>query len=289
MGLAVLAGRDKDSVAVRSPVLVFLTDGEATRGITNKELILSSVKDSNVEEIPIFSLAFGEGADYDLVKKLSAQNLGFARKIYEASDADKQISGFYKEISVTLLNNVTFTYLDAPISNVTETEFPNYFEGSEVIVAGRMITVDVQDNGLVLRSEIQANSVEGIRVLRADAEMEESGFDYNLTGIGDYEKITEKVWAYLTIKGLLKKAMATENETLKEGYNKRVLELSLKVRLHNYSVFPTKLHVRPAKRSACASAQSDQSLRRAHCRYPRIQIVFRLNAKTLISLCRCAG
>lgn len=233
MGLAILAGRDKDPASVRSPVLVFLTDGEPTKGITNKDEILRIVMETNVEKIPIFSLAFGQGADYDLVKKLSAQNFGFARKIYEASDADKQIAGFYKEISVTLLNNVTFTYLDAPVTNVTNTEYPYYFEGSEVIVAGKMVTVELQ-KGLVLRSEIQANSVEGIRILQADAEIDDAGFGYNLTGIGDYEEITEKVWAYLTIKELLKKALASEDELLKEGYNREVLELSLKV--ENFSL-----------------------------------------------------
>ena len=193
-------------------------------------MILESVRETNVERIPIFSLAFGEGADYDLVKKLSAQNSGFARKIYEASDADKQISGFYKEISVTLLNNVNFTYLDAPVSNVTETKYPYYFNGSEVIIAGRMVTAELQ-GGLVLRSEIEANSVEGVQILQTNAPIDESGFSYmnNMTGIGDYEEITEKVWAYLTIKELLKKALATEDEDLKEGYNRKVLELSLRV------------------------------------------------------------
>ena len=229
-GIGELVNRDTDITEVRSPVLVFLTDGEPTKGITDKDKILESVRVSNEVTIPIFSLAFGQGADYDLVKKLSAQNAGFARKIYEASDADKQISGFYKEISVTLLNDVTFTYLDADVSNVTETKFPYFFEGSETIIAGRMITAELQGS-LVLRSEIEANSVEGIRILQTNALEEDSEFSHmkNLTGPGDYEKITEKVWAYLTIKELLKKELATENPELKKGYNRRVLELSLRV------------------------------------------------------------
>ena len=228
MGLGILGARSHDPNAVRSSVVVFLTDGEATKGITNKEQILTNVKQANVEDMPIFSLAFGQEADYDLVKKLSVQNFGFARKIYEASDADKQISGFYQEISVTLLNNVTFSYLGSQVDNVTETEFPYYFEGSEVIVAGRMIDVELEGNGLVLKSEIQMNSVEGFRIL--ETESDGSWLNYNLTREKDYESITEKVWAYLTIKDLLKKALAVDDEELKKGYNRRVLELSLKVR-----------------------------------------------------------
>ena len=42
-------------------------------------------------------------------------------------------------------------------------------------------------------------------------------------------------------------------------------------------------------RSACASAKSDQSLRMALYGQPSIQSMFRLSAKTLISLCNCTG
>jgi len=61
---------------------------------------------------PIFSLGFGEGADIDFLKKLSLNNTGFARVIYEASDASLQLRNFYKEISSPVLSNVTFQYID---------------------------------------------------------------------------------------------------------------------------------------------------------------------------------
>lgn len=64
---------------------------------------------------PIFSLGFGEGADIDFLKKLSLNNAGFARVIYEASDATLQLRNFYKEISSPVLSNVTFKYLDTQV------------------------------------------------------------------------------------------------------------------------------------------------------------------------------
>lgn len=65
---------------------------------------------------PIFSLGFGEGADMDFLKKLSLNNTGFARVIYEASDASLQLRNFYKEISSPVLSNVTFKYIDAQVN-----------------------------------------------------------------------------------------------------------------------------------------------------------------------------
>lgn len=82
------------------------------------------MKKENEADIPIFSLAFGRGADFDIVKRVAAQNNGFARKIYEDSDAALQIAGFYKEISTVLLKDVKFNYVDGTLydTEVTNTE-----------------------------------------------------------------------------------------------------------------------------------------------------------------------
>ena len=49
------------------------------------------------------------------LRKLSYGNAGFARSIYEASDAAIQLSNFYKEVASPLLSNVTFTYLSGQV------------------------------------------------------------------------------------------------------------------------------------------------------------------------------
>ena len=70
------------------------------------------------------------------MRKLSAQNLGFSRHIYEAADASLQLHNFYRTISLPLLSNVTFKYVDE-VSAVTKVQYPILFKGSELIVAGR--------------------------------------------------------------------------------------------------------------------------------------------------------
>jgi hypothetical protein len=66
----------------------------------------------NAEGLAVFSLAFGNDADYEFVKKVAVKNKGVARKIFEDSDASLQIKGFYDEISSSTLRNVSFKYLD---------------------------------------------------------------------------------------------------------------------------------------------------------------------------------
>ncbi|KAJ8977836.1 hypothetical protein NQ317_007964, partial [Molorchus minor] len=87
-------------------------------------------------KIPIFSLSFGNGADKGFLRKLSGKNQGFSRHIYEASDSSLQLQDFYKQISSPLLSNVNFKY-ESGVDNVTDTKFPIYFKGSELVVAGR--------------------------------------------------------------------------------------------------------------------------------------------------------
>ena len=81
-------------------MVIFLTDGEPTSGETDRDTILMNVQLMNQQDqVPIYSLAFGSGADYDLIKKVSDQNFGFAQRIYESGNSFEQIEDFYKGIA----------------------------------------------------------------------------------------------------------------------------------------------------------------------------------------------
>lgn len=118
-------------------MIVFLTDGDPTSGETDTEVIISSITSLNkaTVDVPIFSLAFGDGANKHFLRKLSLSNKGFSRYIYEESDAFLQLEDYYKGISSPLLSNVKFVYA-SDVDNVTKTNFPNFFAGKELVVSG---------------------------------------------------------------------------------------------------------------------------------------------------------
>ena len=62
-------------------------------------------------DIPIYGLAFGDGADFDLIKDISSKSHGFAKRIYESGRSFEQLENFYNEISDPKLQNVKFEYL----------------------------------------------------------------------------------------------------------------------------------------------------------------------------------
>lgn len=98
-GLQRIKESGSDSAVVVQPMIIFLTDGHATVGITDKEAILMDIQALNSELfVPLFGLSFGRFADFGLLKTLSLQNHAFTRKIYIAADAALQLEGFYKEV-----------------------------------------------------------------------------------------------------------------------------------------------------------------------------------------------
>ncbi|CAH1961436.1 unnamed protein product [Acanthoscelides obtectus] len=187
------------------PIIVFLTDGEATSGETNNENIISTITELNSGKTPLFSLSFGDGADRSFLQKISLKNNGFARHIYEGADASLQLEEFYKSISSPLLSDVKFKYVDK-VKEVTKTRYPILFHGGEIVVAGQI------DPGFAPQP-IEAKGFEGPVILTPPKEI--------TAAPGSLERL----WAYLTLKQILERRDAAENKT---ELTKEALDIALK-------------------------------------------------------------
>ncbi|XP_050055035.1 inter-alpha-trypsin inhibitor heavy chain H4-like isoform X2 [Aphis gossypii] len=217
--------RFKDGANMPKPIIVFLTDGQPNRGITtNSQELIEYVSNTNIEKYPIFSLGFGEEADIDFLKKLSLNNTGFARVIYEASDASLQLRNFYKEISSPVLSNVTFQYIDAQVDNITVTKksFNLLFKETELVVSGKL----KDGTSPVFNGTLNAVSTEG----NFNRSVVVSCFDIPIippTSLPTQRRIghLEKLWAYLNIQQLLDKYELNKNEN--STAKAKALELAL--------------------------------------------------------------
>jgi hypothetical protein len=213
------------------PVIIFLTDGEPTAGETDLVKILNAIQGKNTKGAPIFSLAFGENADYNFLRKMSAQNNAFSRKIYEASDATLQLTGFYDEVSSVLISNLTFHFLGKETikSTITNALIPNYFEGSEIVITGKLASKDVQE----LRLAVTGSGLNGTMEFRSTSSLYIHGTNFGTKNKFEgfsYSHVAEKMWAYLTIKQLLNDRLREWNTTKRHDMKYRALQLALKVR-----------------------------------------------------------
>ena len=81
-------------------LIIFLSDGQPSSRSVNE--IKRNVRNANKRmKVPIYGLAFGDGADYNLIKDISDENYAFALRIYESGNSFEQLENFYKDISGT--------------------------------------------------------------------------------------------------------------------------------------------------------------------------------------------
>merc|ERR1711971_1281644 len=123
-------------------MLVFLSDGEATEGETSGKSIKANVAKANSDtELPIFSVAFGSGADFDLLKEISLAADSFAKRVYEGSDAALQLENFYAEISSPVVTNLKFDYVGGLVDNssLSNGKARTLFKGDQYVVVGKLL------------------------------------------------------------------------------------------------------------------------------------------------------
>ncbi|XP_030632208.1 inter-alpha-trypsin inhibitor heavy chain H3 isoform X1 [Chanos chanos] len=196
-------------------ILILLTDGEPTTGVTSIGKIQDNVKKAIQGKFPLYCLGFGFDVSFEFLKKMAMENDGVARRIYEDSDADQQLQGFYEEVATPLLTDIHITYTGA--ANVTQTNFSQYYNGSEIVVAGLLT-----DNSLDLfTNEITATSIS------KRMEYHDTIDPTILSNLTGFEDFIERLWAYLTVKQLLEKELMLEGQE-KEAVRKETLDLSLK-------------------------------------------------------------
>ena len=130
-------GLDRGELKNKQTMIIFLSDGQPTSTTSTKLLRNVRVKNKKTQ-FPIYSLAFGRGADFDLMVELSEESEAFPRQIYEDSDAALQLEGFFKLISNPLLSKVEINYIDDTVEDVSVTKTKTFFKGSEFIVTGRV-------------------------------------------------------------------------------------------------------------------------------------------------------
>ncbi|XP_056591544.1 inter-alpha-trypsin inhibitor heavy chain H3a [Triplophysa dalaica] len=204
------------------PMIILLTDGQPNTYPLSQLQIQESIHNAIGGNISVFSLAFGKSADYGFLDVLSKQNNGIARRIYEDSDAPLQLKGFYEEVASPLLSDVNFHYPDNTVNSLTKSHFKQLFEGSEIMVAGQLNDLEL-NNFLV---EVTAQGLENHFEVKGQAHAEEWKTLYpdEEYVFGDF---TERLWAYLTIQELLNKKDKVSPEE-KRNATAEALELSLK-------------------------------------------------------------
>ncbi|XP_003982368.1 inter-alpha-trypsin inhibitor heavy chain H1 [Felis catus] len=202
-------------------VLIMLTDGEPTEGVTDRSQILKNVRNAIGGRFPLYNLGFGHNVDWNFLEVMSMENNGRAQRIYEDHDATQQLQGFYDQVANPLLVDVELLYPQDTVSALTQHRHKQYYEGSEIMVAGRI----ADHKSSSFKADVLARG-EG-REFKATCLVDEEEMKKLLQERGHVlENHVERLWAYLTIQELLAKRMKLEGKE-KATATAKALQMSL--------------------------------------------------------------
>lgn len=142
----------------RPRIIVFLTDGEATVGVTDTPNILKNVSAANNDKSRIFVFGVGYDVNVDLLDKMSAQNSGTRQYVKPEEDLEIAISSFYTKVSEPVLVNLDLDIRNIKLKDFYPKKLPHLFRGSQLTVLGRYVGKGETD--LVLRGDINGKTHE---------------------------------------------------------------------------------------------------------------------------------
>jgi Ca-activated chloride channel family protein len=119
-------------------MVVFLTDGLPTAGVTDEDLIASTVAQTN-DAVGGRLHVFGVGYDVNthLLDRLAADNGGTVTYVRPGENLELALSGFYAKVADPLLTEIEVAFDGMVISDQYPQVLPDLFQGSSLLLTGR--------------------------------------------------------------------------------------------------------------------------------------------------------
>ncbi|MHC4066668.1 MAG: VIT domain-containing protein, partial [Planctomycetota bacterium] len=134
---AALKPRATQPDAERPFLIVFLTDGQPTVGVTEPTKILQNVTQANVHGVRLFVFGIGDDVNTHLLDKLAQQNHGARDYVGNREDLEIKLSNFYRKVADPVLANLQLTWHKLPVRDLYPQQLADLFSGSEVVLVGR--------------------------------------------------------------------------------------------------------------------------------------------------------
>lgn len=123
----------------RSNVVLLISDGRATVGITEEDTIVEHIRKSNHAKARIFVTAIGNDADMTLLDRLATSTKGGSVHLFTTDDFDSTMKPFFSRISHPKVSDLSLEFQGASIEDVMPSPIPDLFGTESVIVFGRIL------------------------------------------------------------------------------------------------------------------------------------------------------
>lgn len=121
----------------RPRVIVFMTDGQPTAGMTDPDQVAALVKQQNAGSARIFSFGVGSDVNKVLLERLGRENRGAVDYVSDGHQLEQVVAGFYAKISKPVLSDLAFDFGGVTTAMQYPDPLPDMYKGSQLVVVGR--------------------------------------------------------------------------------------------------------------------------------------------------------
>ncbi len=121
----------------RLQMVVVLTDGMPTIGVTSPEEIMASIKKANSHNRRMFVFGVGQNLNAKLLDRIAGETRGTSEYIRDRENIELRLSAFYDKIDSPVLTNLRIEFPDGGVSDVFPRDMPDLFHGVQLSLFGR--------------------------------------------------------------------------------------------------------------------------------------------------------
>jgi Ca-activated chloride channel family protein len=127
----------EDSSGDRPMVLLFLTDGLPTEGVTEISQILANTHHNSTSYLRLFAFGVGDDVNTELLDSLASDNGGLVNYVRPNERIDEEVSSLYAKIQSPVLSDLELNFGNVQVEEIYPPSLPDLFSGTQLLVAGR--------------------------------------------------------------------------------------------------------------------------------------------------------
>jgi Ca-activated chloride channel family protein len=120
----------------RPSIIVFITDGDPTVGVTDPGAIVKDVGAANRSNTRIFVFGVGEEINTHLLDKISSTNHGVSEYVTPKENIESVVSNFFTKINNPAMTNLVLKSNRVTLKDYYPVTLPDLFAGSQITLVG---------------------------------------------------------------------------------------------------------------------------------------------------------
>lgn len=127
-----------DNRSGRPFIVIFLTDGKPTIGVTDETELIRKIKQKNLTGTRIFTFGIGNEINTHLLDKITEITRSYRSYVSPQEDIEVKVSNFFTKIQSPVLTDIKLDYgKNVKVLKTYPLELPDLFRGSTLSVFGR--------------------------------------------------------------------------------------------------------------------------------------------------------